>query len=158
MRAALLSFSKHFGRAEFYAAVFTGRATLLALPQLAALVVMAATERSATSAAAFLLTWGLLNFLLLAFVRRPAVAGAVSIILIALLILLSQLKYHVMWMTANFVDVMIVDADTIAFLFTIFPGLRWIAALAALAVIPVLVVAWRIDPFRVRWPAPLFWR
>ena len=155
MRAALLSLSKHFGRTDFFAAAFNGRAMLLALPQLIALIVMAATERSTTSGAAFLLTWGLLNFLLLAFVRRPAVAGVVSIILIALLIMLSQLKYDVMWMTANFVDVMIVDTDTIAFLFTIFPDLRWIAALAALALMPLLVVAWRVDPFRVRRPAAL---
>lgn len=155
MRAALLSLSKHFGRADFFAAIFNGPAILLVLPQLVALVIMAATERSATSVTAFLLTWGLLNFLLLAFVRRPAVAGVISIILIALLVVLSQLKYDVMWMTANFVDVMIVDTDTIAFLFTIFPDLRWIAALVALALIPILVIAWRFDPFRVRRPAAL---
>ena len=155
MRAALLSLSKRLGRADFVAAAFSGRAMLLALPQLIAFVIMVTTERGATSVAAFLLTWGLLNFLLLAFVRRPVVAGVLSVILIALLVLLSQLKYDVMWMTANFVDVMIVDADTIAFLFTIFPGLRWIAALGVLALIPILVTAWRLDPCRVRRPAAL---
>jgi hypothetical protein len=37
-------------------------------------------------------------------------------------VLLSQLKYHVLMMTANFVDLMIIDTDTVTFLFTIFPA------------------------------------
>jgi sulfatase-like protein len=155
MRAALHSLSKRFGQAGFVAAHVDWSAALFVLPQLVALGVMAATETNAISMAAFLLTWGFLNFLLLTFVRRPAVVGLVSLILIALLVLLSQLKYDVMWMTANFVDVMIVDTDTIAFLFTIFPELRWIAALSAIAIIPIVALAWRFDPFRVRRPAVL---
>ena len=72
---------------------------------------MAATENNGISIAAFLLSWGFLNFVLLAFIRRPAAGGFVSLILITVLVLLSQLKYDVMWMTANFVDVMIVDTE-----------------------------------------------
>ena len=49
--------------------------------------------------------------------------------MMAVLVLLSQLKYHVLMMTANFVDLMIVDTDTVSFLFTIFPALRWIVTL-----------------------------
>jgi hypothetical protein len=45
---------------------------------------------------------------------------------------------------------MIVDTDTVTFLFTIFPALRWIVALSVIALIPVLVLTWRFDPFRVR--------
>ena len=45
-------------------------------------------------------------------------------VLMTLLVLLSQLKYHVLMMTANFVDLMIVDTDTVSFLFTIFPELK----------------------------------
>ncbi len=155
MRAALLSLSKRFGLGDFFAANLNRPAMLLALPQLVALVVMAATEQSITSVAAFLLAWGFLNFLLLAFIRRPAAAGVASLILITLLVLLSQLKYNVMWMTANFVDVMIIDTDTIAFLFTIFPALRWIVTLSVFALVPVVMLAWRFDPFRVRRPAAL---
>ena len=155
MRAALFLLSKRFGQIGFLAAHFNRPAMLLMLPQLVALAIMAATETSITSVVAFLLAWGFLNFLLLAFVRRPAVAGLVSLILITLLVLLSQLKYDVMWMTANFVDVMIVDTDTIAFLFTIFPGLRWIVALCVIALIPIVALAWRSDPFRARRPAAL---
>jgi hypothetical protein len=53
-------------------------------------------------------------------------------------------------MTANFVDLMIVDTDTVSFLFTIFPVLRWIVALSVAALIPLIVFTWRSDPFRVR--------
>ncbi|MFZ3349883.1 MAG: sulfatase-like hydrolase/transferase [Xanthobacteraceae bacterium] len=155
MRAALLSLSKRFGQANFFATRFRGSAMLLVLPQLVALGIMLATENNSISIAGYLLGWGLLNFLLLAFIRRPAVAGLVALILVTLLVLLSQLKYDVMWMTANFVDVMIVDTDTIAFLFTIFPDLRWFAALGAVVLIPLVALAWRYDPFRVRRPAAL---
>jgi hypothetical protein len=155
MRAALLSLSKCFGLTDLFAAYFYWRATLLVLPQLVALGIMVETENNPISVAAFLLTWGFLIFLLLAIIRRPAVVGLVALILITLLVLLSQLKYDVMWMTANFVDVMIVDTDTIAFLFTIFPDLRWIVALSAIVLVPIVVLAWRFDPFRVRRPAAL---
>jgi hypothetical protein len=45
---------------------------------------------------------------------------------------------------------MIVDTDTVSFLFTIFPALRWIVTLALFALLPIVVFAWRCDPFRVR--------
>ena len=41
------------------------------------------------------------------------------------LVLLSRLKHDVVQMTANFVDLMVIDRDTAAYLFTIFPNLRW---------------------------------
>ena len=100
--------------------------------------------------AAFLLAWGILNFFWLALLRRPALAGVLSLVMMSVLVLLSQLKYHVLMMTANFVDLMIVDTDTVTFLFTIFPALRWIVALSAIALVPIVVLAWRTDPFRVR--------
>jgi hypothetical protein len=53
-------------------------------------------------------------------------------------------------MTANFVDLMVIDQDTIAFLFTIFPGLKGAVLVALIVVLPMLIVAWRLDPFRVR--------
>jgi hypothetical protein len=45
-------------------------------------------------------------------------------------------------MTANFVDVMIVDTDTLSFLFMIFPALRWIVAISLVALLPLVVIAW----------------
>ena len=112
--------------------------------------IMAATETTLTAMAAFLLAWGLLNFLWLALLRRPAAAAMLSLVMIGVLVLLSQLKYQVLMMTANFIDLMIVDTDTVTFLFTIFPALRAIVALCAVALVPIVILAWRSDPFRVR--------
>jgi len=51
------------------------------------------------------------------------------------LIQVSEFKYKVIWTTANFVDLMIIDTDTVSFLFTIFPALRWIVALCVIALL-----------------------
>ena len=124
MRAALLSFGKRLGAAEFFARHGFWRPGLVLIPHLVAFVIMVSTEFTATAMTAFLLAWGFLNFFWLALIRRPAVAGALSLTMMTVLVLLSQLKYHVLMMTANFVDLMIVDTDTVTFLFTIFPALR----------------------------------
>src|SRR5208282_5915447 len=150
MRAALLSFAQRIGGVAFFARCGLWRAGLVLLPHLLAVAIMAATETTLTAMAAFLLAWGLLNFLWLALLRRPAAAGVLSLVMIGVLVLLSQLKYHVLMMTANFIDLMIVDTDTITFLFTIFPALRAIVGLCAVALVPIVILAWRSDPFRVR--------
>jgi hypothetical protein len=123
---------------------------LVALPHVAALALMVWSEAGLVTKAAFLLTWGLLNFLWLVVLRRPAFAAALSLAMIVLLTLLSQLKHSVLMMTASFVDVMIVDTDTVSFLFTIFPALRWMVAGALAASVPILILMWWLDPFRVR--------
>src|SRR5215469_13892783 len=125
------------------------RAALLTLSQCLAFAVMLATERTVTAMTAFALAWGILNFFWLALTCRPVISGALSLLMMTLLVLLSQLKYHVLMMTANFVDLMIVDTDTVSFLFMIFPVLRWIVALSLVAVVPVVVIAWRLDQLRV---------
>ena len=76
------------------------------------------------SRAAYLLTWGLLNCGFLLLLRRPAVAAALSLALLTVLILLSQFKHDVLLMTVNFVDLMIIDADTFAFLMNDLPPAR----------------------------------
>jgi hypothetical protein len=150
MRAALLSFGQRIGGAAFFARYGFWRAGALLLPHVIAVAILAFTETTLTAAAAFLLAWGLLNFLWLALLRRPGVAATLSLIMIGVLVLLSQLKYQVLMMTANFIDLMIVDTDTVTFLFTIFPALRAIVLLCAVALVPIVVIAWRSDPFRVR--------
>ena len=82
---------------------------------------------------AFLLSWALLNFFWLALVRRPVVAALLSLELVVALTLLSRFKFDKLWMTVDFVDVMIIDRDTSAFLLTVFPSLRGWLALAASA-------------------------
>jgi hypothetical protein len=154
MRAALLSLKERLGAAALLARLFAQygfwRPGLVVIPHLIALTIMVATELALTAMAAFLFAWGILNFFWLTLLRRPAVAATLSLTMMTVLVLLSQLKYHVLMMTANFVDLMIVDTDTVTFLFTIFPTLRWMVALSMIALVPALVLAWRFDPFRVR--------
>jgi hypothetical protein len=123
---------------------------LVAALHIAALIVMAATEADRVAIAAFLLSWGLLNFFWLALVRRPAVAALLSLELIVALTLLSRFKFDKLWMTVDFVDVMIIDRDTSTFLLTVFPALRGWLALIAAATAALLIAAWRFDPNRVR--------
>ena len=98
------------------------RLLAVAAPHLAALAVMLQTETDFSSRAGFLLSWGILNFFWIALLRRPALSGALSLTLVVVLILLSRLKHDIVQMTANFVDLMVIDRDTAAFLFTIFPA------------------------------------
>jgi sulfatase-like protein len=126
------------------------RLLAVSAPHLAALAVMFQTETDLTARVGFLLSWGILNFLFLALLRRPAASGALSLTLVVVLILLSRLKHDIVQMTANFVDLMLIDRDTAAFLFTIFPDLRWSVISACLVTLPLMVALWKLDPFRIR--------
>jgi len=150
MRTAVLSLHKRLASAKLFVRHGFARPALVLLPHLIALAIMLATESTGTAMTAFVLAWGILNFFWLALIRRPMLAGMLSLVMMTVLVLLSQLKYQVLMMTANFVDLMIVDTDTVSFLFTIFPALRWTVALGAIALVPLALFAWRLDPFRVR--------
>src|SRR6202047_5029001 len=126
------------------------RLLAVAAPHLAALAVMFQTETDFSSRAGFLLSWGILNFFWIALLRRPALSGALSLTLVVVLILLSRLKPDIVAWTGNFVDLMVIDRDTAAFLFTIFPNLRWSVISAALFIIPLMYALWWLDPFRFR--------
>ena len=120
------------------------------MPHLAALGLLLQTETDFGSRLVFLLCWAVLNFSWIAVLRRPALSGALSLTLIVVLILLSRLKHDIVQMTVNFVDLMMIDRDSVAFLFTIFPNLRWSAVFSALLIVPLMVALWRLDPFRIR--------
>jgi phosphoglycerol transferase MdoB-like AlkP superfamily enzyme len=122
---------------------------VLVLLHLAALAVLMRTEGDFVPGLAFLLTWGLLNFVWLILLRRPAVAASLSLVMVVALILLSQFKQDILIMSANFVDVMLIDADTISFVLTVFPHLGWTVAVVTVVVVPLLVLFWRLDPLRV---------
>lgn len=122
----------------------------LAALHAAALLAIYLTEYGPFGLTLALLAWGFLNFFWLTVLRRPAMAAALSLAMIASVIVLSQFKFNILDMTLSFLDVLIVDADTIAFLLTIFPGLRAALAVAAIAAVPLLILIWRPDPFRVR--------
>jgi hypothetical protein len=132
------------------AAVGIWRRLAVAAPHLAALAVMFRTETDFAARAGFLLSWGILNFFWIALLRRPALSGTLSLTLVVVLVLLSRLKHDIAQMTANFVDLMVIDRDTAAFLFTIFPGLRWSVISAAVVIIPLMYALWWLDPFRIR--------
>ena len=121
-----------------------------AILHVAALVIMALTEVGLIAKAAYLLAWGLLNFLLLIPLRRPVAAALVSLVFIVVLIVLSQFKHDKLWMTVDFVDLMIIDQDTSAFLLAAIPSLRLPIGLAAIIAVALSAMAWRFDPFRVR--------
>jgi hypothetical protein len=111
---------------------------------------MFATEVDFPARLCFLLSWGVLNFFWIALLRRPALSGALSLTLVVVLVLLSRLKHDIVQMTANFVDLMVIDRDTAAFLFTIFPNLRWSVISAMLITLPLMYALWWLDPFRIR--------
>jgi hypothetical protein len=116
----------------------------------AALVAIYRTEYGPFAVTLALLAWAFLNFFWLTVLRRPAMAATLSLVLFAITIVLSQFKFSILDMTLSFFDTLIVDADTIAFLLTIFPDLRAVLMIAAIVAIPLLVLVWRFDPFRIR--------
>ena len=113
------------------------RIALVVAPQLIALAVLILTEADMVSRVAFLAAWVAVNFLLVAITRRPAISGGLALAMLTVLILLSRLKYDVVQMTANFVDVMMIDRGSFAYLFTIFPHLWQPVAIAACVSVPL---------------------
>lgn len=125
-------------------------AGIVILLHLAALAILLMTESGPFALALAALVWIFLNCFWLIVLRKPAIAAALSLLMVCTLIAVSQFKFGVIWMTANFLDVLIIDPDTIAYAFQIFPHLRMNLLVAALVGIPALVVLWSIDPFRAR--------
>jgi phosphoglycerol transferase MdoB-like AlkP superfamily enzyme len=125
---------------------------LLTLIHLSAfgLLLWSESQNDWVSIIAFAFTWGLLNFSWLALLKRPLTAGALSLAAFVLIVLLSRFKFESLALTANFIDVMFIDDDTIAFLLAIFPRLTVILAFGSLIALPAMVYAWQVDAFRLR--------
>ena len=123
---------------------------LIAALHVCALGLLLWTEIGFVPKLAFCLTWALLNFFWLAVLRRPTLSAALSLALVVILILLSRLKYEIVWMTANFLDVMIINADTVSFLLAVKPELYQKALITVCLVLPALALIWWVDPFRIR--------
>jgi hypothetical protein len=123
---------------------------LIAILHAVAIIIMVVTEVDLVGKAVFLLVWALLNCFWLALFRRPAVAVLLSLEFVVALTLLSRFKYDKLWMTVDFVDLMIIDQDTSAFLLAAFPPLRGWIVLAVTATAALLMAAWRLDKIRVR--------
>src|SRR5438034_5769689 len=129
---------------------------LLAAIHLVAFGILLWSEAEPAARAAFVLTWGLLNFFWLVLLRRPLTSATLSLMLIVTLVVLSQFKHSVLMMTATFVDLMVIDSATFLFFIRVNPGLVLKLALAVALMIPVWVFLWRADPFRMRRSRSLF--
>ena len=114
-----------------------------------ALFLMVWSEPDWIGRAAFLLAWGVLNGFWMLLLRRPVPAAGLAVALLMTLIALSIFKYDVLFTTVSFFDVLIVDTDTISFLFDTF-NLAWHATVAALVAAVLLVAIFLLDPMRVR--------
>src|SRR5687768_16217754 len=86
---------------------------LLGVLHVAALGILLWSEVDLIGRLVFVLAWGVVNFVWLILLRRPVVAAALSLLLVVLLILLSRFKHDILMMTVNFLDVIIIDPDTI---------------------------------------------
>jgi hypothetical protein len=126
-----------------------GVAVLIAI-HLVAFGILLWSEAEPAARVAFVLTWGLLNFFWLVLLRRPLTSAALSLMLIVILIVLSEFKHSVLMMTATFVDVMVIDFATFLFFIRVNPGLVLKLTVAVALTIPLWVVLWRTDPFRMR--------
>ena len=126
-----------------------GRALFVAV-HLAALVVLLWSEDEPAARAAFILAWGVFNFFWLVLLRRPLTSAALSLMLFAILIVLSQFKHGVLMMTATFVDLMVIDSATFQFFIRVNSGLVLKLAAAVALTLPAWVLLWRLEPFRVR--------
>ena len=118
---------------------------LVLLLHAGAVVLMVMTEVRPVGAVVFLLVWIMLKCLWLTLLRRPTVAALISLVILIALTLLSRFKFDKLWMTIDFVDVMIVDRDTTAFLLETFPGLRWWILPTVAATALAIAIAWRLD-------------
>jgi phosphoglycerol transferase MdoB-like AlkP superfamily enzyme len=151
-----MSFSEYFRVHRRFAArcnllpAFSVQLAVIVTLHCAALVVMAATEVAVLPKILFLLSWGTLNFCWLMVSRRPTVSAALSLAMIVVLVLMSRLKHEILLITANFVDVMIIDTDTISFLLGLYPDLRRALMVGTVFALPLMVWFWRMDPYRVR--------
>src|SRR3954464_9530409 len=97
---------------------------VIALLHAAAFVVLWLTEYELFHGALSVLAWGLFNCIWLVVLRRPALSAALSLIMVCSLILLSQFKTGITWVAISFLDFLIIDPDTVAFLLGVFPKLR----------------------------------
>src|SRR5256885_4390505 len=90
---SILNFPRVPNRLAAHAAVSLRiELALLALIHFAALAILYATEWGELHCALALLTWGFLNFIWLAILRRPLLSAVLSLFMIVALIALSQFK------------------------------------------------------------------
>ena len=150
MPPAIASLTTRFAGVSGASLGQAARIALLAALHLAAFAILVGTESGLVPKLAFLLSWGFFNFCWIVLLRRPTVAAAISLAWLVLLILLSQFKHDVLLMTVNFLDLLVIDADTVSFLLKVFPSLDAKVAVTVALLLGTLILTWYLDPFRVR--------
>jgi hypothetical protein len=126
-----------------------GIATVILL-HAAAAAILIWSEKDVIGIAAFVLSWGILNFFWLLLFRRPGAAAAVSLALVGLLIVVSWFKHQTLTMTVTFTDLMVIDQDTAQFLLTMWPNLQEKVIAVGAAGVLAFAAVWWLDPFRIR--------
>jgi len=121
-----------------------------ALIHCGALATLFATEFEIFHLTLAVLTWIGLNLFWLSILRRPLMSALLSLSMVLGLIALSLFKFEVTWMTVTFLDVLIVDSGTVRFLLKTFPDFRLGVFAGLIAAVPLAILIWRTDPFRVR--------
>ena len=108
-----LIFSRHITVAAAIARLPSPATVALCVVHGAALLAIYLTEHGRFGLSVALLAWGLLNFLWLIVLRRAILAAVLSLAIVAAIILLSRFKFGILEMTLSFLDMLIVDADTV---------------------------------------------
>ena len=126
------------------------RIALIGVIHLVALMILLRTEYGRYAIAMAIITWTLLNCLWLLVLRSPGVSAALSLVLIAILIGLSQFKFEILQLALTFLDFLLIDSGTFAFLMSVFPRLKGYLIVSSIAVAFAIWLIWRLDPFRIR--------
>jgi hypothetical protein len=134
---------------------FAAGVLLLAALHIAALGVMFWSEDDVLAKVVFLLAWSLLNFFWMVLLRSATAAGALSLMMIIVLILLSRFKFEALNMTVTFFEVMLIDRETFVFLLGTFPDLYWTISALLVGGFLAAFLLWWIDPFRLRFRTAL---
>jgi hypothetical protein len=126
------------------------RIALIGAIHVTALTVLVRTEYGPFATAMAITAWILLNCLWLFVLRSPGVSAALSLTLVAILISLSQFKFEILQLALTFLDFLLIDSGTFAFLLSLFPRLKAHLIALAIAAIPAIWLIWKLDPFRIR--------
>lgn len=143
-------FSRRFPALQSLSKSYRPALALTAAIHLFALVRLYQTEIGLFGQSLYLLVWIFLNCTWLVMLRRPAISAALSLAIFELLIAVSLFKFRVTWMTVTFLDVMVIDPDSVSFLLSVMPGLRVAVALSVIIGVVLLIVLWLFDRVRVR--------
>src|SRR5690349_6036092 len=138
------------GPADALARHGIARIAPVAMFHLAALALMIWCESGAVQMVAFILSWAFVNAVWLVLLRKPGLSAALSFALLVVLIVASRFKFGVVGMGLSFIDVMIVNADTISYLWQMFPKVRTGTLAILLIALPLAVLLWKVDPFCIR--------